>query len=154
MNQLRFYAMAVSVLGVVALSGFFALNTEPQLNAEPKLKLRSEPTLTFHIMARNDEQAVLGGSLEGPEDSAADHAELIVQFYRAGQLLETRTLFLKALVWPKSHFKQAIPGNVDCYEVVALRTFDKSHQPLPSIDATTALLQPGRCQTPAIEAPT
>ncbi len=104
-------------------------------------------TLTFHLIASDGRgRAVLGGSLEGPAGNPAQTVELVVQFFKLGQILETQTLSVNPLSWPKANFRLPIPNDVDCYDIVALRAFDQHHQLLSSVDATTELLKPGRCQ--------
>ncbi|MNF81953.1 hypothetical protein D3C84_642450 [compost metagenome] len=104
-------------------------------------------TLTFHLIASDGRgRAVLGGSLEGPADNPAQTVELVVQFFKLGQILETKTLSVNPLSWPKANFRLPIPNDLDCYDIVALRAFDQHHQLLNSVDATTELLKPGRCQ--------
>ncbi len=103
-------------------------------------------TLTFHLIASDSRgRAVLGGSLEGPADNPAQTVELVVQFFKLGQILETQTLSVNPLGWPKVNFRLPIPSGVDCYDIVALRSFDQHHQLLNSVDATAELLKPGRC---------
>lgn len=80
MNKLRFF-ITVSALGLITTFLFFTRNTESEFE-----RAGSVPTLTFHILASNEQQAILGGSLEGPAAGLAHHAELVVQLFRDGKL--------------------------------------------------------------------
>lgn len=129
-------AFMLRVLAVAALSIFILAKASDTYDV---------PTLTFHMVAINGGATVLGGSLEGPEDSPVAGIELILQFYMAGALVETRTVQLNSLRWPKASFKVPLVIGADCYEVVALRAFDSKNNFLPSADATSEVLKPGRC---------
>lgn len=108
----------------------------------------AQPTLTFHMAARNGDAVVLGGTLEGPKDSSAAHVELILQLYKSGTLVSTQTANIENLSWPKVSFRLPLTGEFDCYEVVALRAFDSKGNILPSADKTSEILKPGRCLQP------
>lgn len=111
--------------------------------APPPYKLT---TLTFHVIAFAEGGTVLGGTLEGPDDSKVREVELVVQFFKSGHLLETRTFSTRSLNWPKASFQFPVPTGVDCYDVIALRAFDQNNKLMTSFDATTKLLSPGRCK--------
>ncbi|MFJ7311477.1 hypothetical protein ACIQVE_01650 [Pseudomonas sp. NPDC098747] len=138
--------VAFSKLGIgISLLGIL-LGGQPlsAVHAEPGKY--SIPTLTFHVIALNAGTAVLGGTLEGPSDTAVIKAEIVVQFYNAAKLLETRTLQIPRLTWPRTHFRLPIPSGVDCYEIIALRTFSAPAKAIQNADATAEHLPPGRCQ--------